>query len=109
MDDQHVGPFVEAVDGTNFHAIHILALDAVFRDDIRHGESSTIVGLATVFESNAQGLDRRALDRRGQARPSPPGRSEFDQGFESGLTNAIITASRPGSSSTSAAVTLEIL
>jgi hypothetical protein len=39
MDDEHVLALVEAVDGADLHAIHILALDAVFRDDISHVRS----------------------------------------------------------------------
>jgi hypothetical protein len=37
MDDQHVLALVEAVDGTDLHAIHLLALDAVVGDDEGHG------------------------------------------------------------------------
>ena len=36
MDDEHVLAFVEAVDGTNLDAIHLLALNAVVRDDVGH-------------------------------------------------------------------------
>src|SRR5512136_2288668 len=36
MDHEHVLALVEAVHRTDFHAIHIFALDAVFRDDIGH-------------------------------------------------------------------------
>jgi hypothetical protein len=36
MDHEHVLALVEAVHRADFHAIHILALDAVFRDDIGH-------------------------------------------------------------------------
>jgi hypothetical protein len=36
MDDEHVLAFVEAVHGTDFHAIHVFALDAVFGDDVGH-------------------------------------------------------------------------
>jgi hypothetical protein len=36
IDDQHVFAFVEAVDRTNFHAIGVLAFDAVFRNDEGH-------------------------------------------------------------------------
>ena len=36
MDDEHVVAFVEAVHGTHFHAVHVLALDAVFGDDVSH-------------------------------------------------------------------------
>jgi hypothetical protein len=36
MDDEHVLALVEAVHGTDFDAIHVLALDADFSDDVRH-------------------------------------------------------------------------
>jgi hypothetical protein len=36
MDDQHVVAFVEAIDRTDFHAIHVFALDAIVGDDIGH-------------------------------------------------------------------------
>jgi hypothetical protein len=37
MDDQHVLALVEAVDRADFHAVHILAAYASFRDDVGHG------------------------------------------------------------------------
>jgi hypothetical protein len=37
MDYQHVLALVEAVDGADFHAIHVFATDAGFCDDIGHG------------------------------------------------------------------------
>src|SRR5690606_29428456 len=36
MDDEHVLAFVEAIHRTYFDAVHVLALDAVVRDDIGH-------------------------------------------------------------------------
>jgi hypothetical protein len=36
MDDEHVFALVEAIDRTDFHAVHVLALDAVFDDHICH-------------------------------------------------------------------------
>ena len=36
MDDQKVLALVEAVHRTDFHAIHVLALDAVLSDDVGH-------------------------------------------------------------------------
>jgi hypothetical protein len=36
MDDEHVVALVEAVDGAYFHAVHVLALDAIFGHDIGH-------------------------------------------------------------------------
>ena len=38
MDHKHILALVEAIHGANFDAIHIFALDAIFRDDISHGE-----------------------------------------------------------------------
>jgi hypothetical protein len=40
MDDEHVFALVEAIDGANFHAIHQLALDAGFIDDVSQMSSS---------------------------------------------------------------------
>src|SRR5512139_1960521 len=34
MDDEHVGALVEAVHGAHFHAVHVLALDARFGDNV---------------------------------------------------------------------------
>jgi hypothetical protein len=36
VDDEHVGAFIEAVDGANLDAIGVLALDAVLDDHIGH-------------------------------------------------------------------------
>jgi hypothetical protein len=36
MDDEHVLAFIEAVHRAHFHAVHILALDAVLGDDVGH-------------------------------------------------------------------------
>src|SRR4051812_10765124 len=36
MDDEHILAFVKAVHRTYFDAVHVLALDAVVRDDIGH-------------------------------------------------------------------------
>jgi hypothetical protein len=36
MDDEHVLALIEAVDGADLDAIHVLALDAVVRDDVGH-------------------------------------------------------------------------
>ena len=36
MDNQHVFTLVEAIHGADFHAVHLFALDAVFRDDVGH-------------------------------------------------------------------------
>jgi hypothetical protein len=36
VDDEHVVALVEAVHGAHFHAVHVLALDAVFGNDVSH-------------------------------------------------------------------------
>src|SRR5262245_34044584 len=36
MDDEHVLALVEAVDGADLDTVHVLALDAVFGDDVSH-------------------------------------------------------------------------
>jgi hypothetical protein len=36
MDDEHVLALVEAIHRTDFHAIHVFALDAIFGDDVSH-------------------------------------------------------------------------
>src|ERR1700735_1693997 len=36
VDDQHVLAFVEAIDGTDFHAVHVFALDTIFRYYVCH-------------------------------------------------------------------------
>jgi hypothetical protein len=36
MNDEHVLAGIEAVDRADLHAVHILALDAVFGDDVGH-------------------------------------------------------------------------
>ena len=37
VDHQHVFALIETVHGADFHAIHIFALNAVFGDDVGHG------------------------------------------------------------------------
>ena len=37
MDDEHILPFVETVDGTDLDAVHIFAFDAIVGDDECHG------------------------------------------------------------------------
>jgi hypothetical protein len=36
MDDEHVLALVEAIDRADLDAVHVLALDAVFGDDVSH-------------------------------------------------------------------------
>jgi hypothetical protein len=43
VNDQHVVADVEAVDGTDLDAIHILALDAVVGDDVSHDPALSAV------------------------------------------------------------------
>jgi hypothetical protein len=40
MDDEHVLAFVEAVHRTHFDAVHQLALDATFINDVGHPRNS---------------------------------------------------------------------
>ena len=42
VDDEKVFAFIEAVDGTDLHAIHVLAGDTVFSDDIGHRGSADV-------------------------------------------------------------------
>jgi hypothetical protein len=44
MDDQHVLALVEAVDRTDFNAVHELALDAGVGDDIGHEACPQFLG-----------------------------------------------------------------
>lgn len=37
INDKEVGTFVEAVDRTYLNAVHVFALDAVFRNNVGHG------------------------------------------------------------------------
>src|SRR5262249_25139977 len=39
MNDKHVGAFVETVHGTDLHAVHVLAFDAVLDDHIGHRQA----------------------------------------------------------------------
>ena len=39
MNDEHVLPFIETVDGAHFDAVHVFAADAVIGDDVGHGFS----------------------------------------------------------------------
>src|SRR5207248_11634655 len=44
IDGEEVRSLVETVDRAYLHAIHVLALDAVFGDDKSHSQSSTGIG-----------------------------------------------------------------
>src|SRR5215467_1125682 len=36
VDDQHVFPLIETIDGAHLDAVHVLALDAIIVDDVGH-------------------------------------------------------------------------
>src|SRR4051812_29298174 len=61
VDHQHVFAFVEAVDRTHFHAVHVLALDAVFGNDVGH---ERIIGLPATTPVNTS-RQRVAATARG--------------------------------------------
>ncbi len=52
MDHEHVLALVEAIHGANFHAVHVLALDAILDDDVGHvrslGQFDAMVVLAAL-------------------------------------------------------------
>ena len=76
VNDEHVLALVEAVHGANLHAIHQLALDAAFVDDV--GQLSVLPAIAVVNSFTVSVLAVLALlaenGRRGDQRP--PARSE---------------------------------
>ena len=53
--DEHVLAFVEAVHGTNFHAVGVFALDTIFSDDV--GQLG-LDGIERVFSSLIEGQPR---------------------------------------------------
>jgi hypothetical protein len=56
MDDEHVLALVEAVHGAHFDAVHVLALDAGFGDDVGHRERlSHLPGAMYGFDIHATG------------------------------------------------------
>ena len=77
VDDEHVVALVEAVHGANLHAIHQLALDAAFVDDVgqlsvlsanRRGEliHGVLAVLALWLEMNAEKTSVLRLDRNAE-------------------------------------------
>lgn len=60
VNDEHVFAFVKAVDGTHLDAIHVLAFDAVFRDDVRH-LALQVRSLARVLSHRCARRNRRHL------------------------------------------------
>src|SRR5712671_7221763 len=55
MNDEHIGAFIEAVDGTNLDAVHVLALDAVLDDYIGHKQAPARVGFVQRVLTQADG------------------------------------------------------
>ncbi len=56
-----VAPFAVQSMGADFHAVHILTLDTIFRDQISHkGNSPAIAALASVFAARMQGVTIKA-------------------------------------------------
>src|SRR5262249_41403037 len=41
VDDEHIRTLIEAVDRTYLHAVHVLALDTIFVDDVGHSPLRT--------------------------------------------------------------------
>ena len=77
VDDEHVLALVEAVHGANLHAIHQLALDAAFVDDVgqlsvlsagRSGEliPGVFAGLALRLKMDAEETSVVQLDRNAE-------------------------------------------
>ncbi len=61
MNNEHVLAFIEAIHRTDFHAVHILTLDTIFRDQISHKRNSpAIAALASVFAARMQGVTIKA-------------------------------------------------
>src|SRR5262249_50204526 len=58
MDDEHVLALVEAVHGTNVHAIHVLALDAAFDDDVGHSTLQSGFWVPSASVASAQDIAR---------------------------------------------------
>jgi hypothetical protein len=46
VDHQHVFANIEAVHRTDFHTIHVFAVDAIFGDDIGHWRDSLVLSLS---------------------------------------------------------------
>src|SRR5262249_10129934 len=67
MNDEHVGAFIEAVDRTHLHAVHVFALDAVFGNDVVHGlprpRSRQALGAYPMEERGASTAIRRTHGR----------------------------------------------
>jgi hypothetical protein len=46
VNHQHVFANIEAVHRTDFHAIHVFAVDAIFADNISHWRDSLVLSLS---------------------------------------------------------------
>src|SRR3989441_1494769 len=72
VDDEHVLALVEAVHGANLHAIHQLALDAAFVDDVGQLRSFEQIAVVNSFMISVRPRGARSLaenGRRGDQRP----------------------------------------
>src|ERR1700741_2566536 len=63
MDDEHVVALVEAVDGADLDAVHVLALDAVLGPDVSH--RARIIRLAASVAASVAASGRRTAATRG--------------------------------------------
>src|ERR1700687_5479087 len=61
VDDEHVLALVEAVHGANLHAIHQLALDAAFVDDVGHLSAFQQIKVVNSFTGSAIAVRTRWL------------------------------------------------
>src|SRR5207248_4612244 len=77
MDDEHVLALVEAVDRTDLDAIHVLAANAGFGDDVSHG----------------LGFFSMGSPRRRRTRLCPPAECRRDRGLPAGFAALPNTAS----------------
>src|SRR5215470_16456988 len=64
MDDEHILALVEAVHRTNFHTVHVLALDTQVVDDVGHellrpGTTASFVAVPTAWTAMVQEKQRR--------------------------------------------------
>jgi hypothetical protein len=71
MNDEHVFALVETIDGANLHAIHKLALDARFIDDV--GQMSSSLWPMVAYQSSQDGsvLDEAIILAREPSGESP--------------------------------------
>src|SRR3546814_19477683 len=95
MDHQHVLALVEADDGAELHAVHGLALDAGFGDDVGHcGSLRCVAGL------EGSGTDRGAKDWGLSGRKNMP---SWKLSAMRSARSMKMTATSPGQTSTRSA------